>query len=58
MSVREDRLLSRINNFLDDEKDRQLTLMDPTRRVLRQRRETVYMDKSPRKGSNDFIRII
>lgn len=58
MSVREDRLLSRINNFLDDEKDRQLTLMDPTRRVLRQRRETVYMDKSPRKGSNAFIRII
>ena len=58
MSVREDRLLSRINNFLDDEKDRQLTLMDPTRRVLRQRRETVYMDKSPSKGSNDFIRII
>ena len=50
MSVREDRLLSRINNFLDDERDRQLTLMDPTRRVLRQRRETVYMDKSPRKG--------
>lgn len=58
MSVREDRLLSRINNFLGDEKDRQLTLMDPTRRVLRQRRETVYMDKSPRKGSNAFIRII
>ena len=44
---REDDLYRRINDFIYAERERQRNLIDPTRRILSKRRETVYMDKSP-----------
>jgi len=43
---REDELYMRINDFISQERERQRVLIDPARRIISQRRETVYMDKS------------
>ena len=42
----EDELYRRINDFIYAERERQRALIDPTRRILSKRRETVYIDKS------------
>lgn len=44
---REEELYRRINDFIYAERERQRNLIDPTRRILTKRSDTVYMDKSP-----------
>jgi hypothetical protein len=56
-SLISEELYKKINDFIYDERERRRTLLDPTRKILSKRRETVYLDKPYSRGTRYGMKI-